>query len=122
MVSSHLIPAQAEALCRVLEGYRDIFDFDNRPLSQTSVVTHRINTGDAIPIHQRPYPVSVSERAVIQPEVQKMLEKDIIKHSCSLWASPVVLVKKKGGTWCFCVDYRHLNKITKKGGLPFATY
>lgn len=118
MVSSDVTPAQAEALCRILEGYRDIFDFDNRPLGQTSVVTHRINTGDANPIHRRPYRVSASERAVIQQEVNKMLEKDIIEPSCSPWASPVVLVKKKDGTWRFCVDYRHLNKITKKDVYP----
>jgi hypothetical protein len=27
-------------------------------------------------------------------------------------------VKKKDNTWCFCVDYRHLNAITVKGKYP----
>lgn len=30
----------------------------------------------------------------------------------------MVLVKKKDRTWCFCVDYRHLNKTTKKDVYP----
>ena len=36
----------------------------------------------------------------------------------SEWASPIVLVKKKDGTWRFCCDYRKLNNVTKKDSYP----
>lgn len=43
-----------------------------------------------------------------------MLESGIIKHSHSLYASPVLLVKKKGATCTFCIDYMHLNAVSIK--------
>lgn len=118
MIAPDLSPTHAQELSHLLASYRDIFDFGNQPLGQTTTVKHRIHTGDATPVHRRPYRVSHVERRVIQQEVNKMLSKGIIEPSSSPWASPVVLVKKKDGTWRFCVDYRHLNKITKKDVYP----
>ncbi|XP_049273509.1 uncharacterized protein LOC125759160 [Rhipicephalus sanguineus] len=90
MIASDLLPSQVEALRSVLFSYLDIFDLDDRPLGRTRVVAHRIDTGDASPLHKRPYRVSHPERQIIQKEVEKMLDKDVIEPSSSPWASPVV--------------------------------
>ena len=47
-----------------------------------------------------------------------MLSKGIIEPAAGPWASPIVLVKKKDGSTRFCIDFRHVNKITKKDAQP----
>lgn len=42
-----------------------------------------------------------------------MLEQGVITPSYSPWSLPVVLVKTKDGTVCFCLDYRKLRSVTK---------
>ena len=46
--------------------------------------------------------------------LKDMLDKSITHPSSSPWASTVVLVKKKDGSLCFCVDFRKFNSLTRK--------
>ena len=47
-----------------------------------------------------------------------MQNAGVIQESQSLWASPVVLVRKRDGTLRFCVYYRNLNPVTKADVFP----
>ena len=50
--------------------------------------------------------------------IREMAEAGMIEPSNSPWAAPDLLVKKKDDTWRFCVDYRHLNDVTRKDSYP----
>ncbi|GJZ60786.1 putative reverse transcriptase domain-containing protein [Tanacetum coccineum] len=44
--------------------------------------------------------------------------KGFIRPSSSPWGAPVLFVKNKDGSFCMCIDYRELNKLTIKNRYP----
>eukprot|EP00253_Pinus_taeda_P011092 PITA_11092 len=64
------------------------------------------------------YRLFALENAEIKKQVQKLLDKGFIRPSTSPCGSPIVLVRKKDGSWRMCIDYRALNKITIKNHYP----
>lgn len=70
------------------------------------------------PINLRPYRYSLRHKDIIEKLVEELLDRGVIQASSSPFASPVVLVGKKDGTWRLCVDYRELNKSTVKDKFP----
>ena len=100
--------------CELFRCYCDVFAFADDQLGKTSLVQHVIDTGDAMPIKQRPYRTSPQCKQEIDRPVKDMLQKGVIRESISPWSSPVVLVKKKNGSFRFCVDLRKVNAVTVK--------
>ena len=47
--------------------------------------------------------------AAAEQKIQIMV--GVMEPSRSPYAAFAILVKKKNGSWCFCVDYCHLNKV-----------
>ena len=64
------------------------------------------------------YNMSRDELLVLRKTLTDLLDKGFIRVSNSPAAAPVLFVKKPGGGLRFCVDYRGLNKITKKDRYP----
>lgn len=72
----------------------------------------------AVPANTRPYRYSPLQKDEIERQVKEMLDSGVITHNVSPYAAPVLLMKKKDGTWRFCVDYRRLNDATTKNKFP----
>ena len=105
-------------LFHLLLAYADVFADAEDGLGRTRVVKHSIVTGDNPPIKQSCRRAPPSKREHVRQLIQDMLKKDVIQPSSSPWASPVVIVQKKDGSYRFCVDYRKINTITHKDAYP----
>ena len=64
------------------------------------------------------YPMSPTELQLVREYLEEMLGKGFIRASNSPAGAPILFVKKKDGSLRLCVDYRGLNKITRKNRYP----
>ena len=64
------------------------------------------------------YSLSQTELGVLQTFINEHLSYSFIKQSTSTHGAPVLFVHKKDGSPHLCIDYRGLNKITKKDCYP----
>lgn len=114
---SKLTPEQGEWLNSQIEKY---FSSVREGLGCSVDAEHviRLTKGCDAPIKQRYYPVSPALQQQIDQELDQMLEAGVVEPSKSAWSSPILLVKKKDGTFRFCVDFRRLNKVTERDAYP----
>ena len=66
----------------------------------------------------KPYRLPYVYREAVNNELEEMIQVGVLKPSTSLWASPLLPVKKKDGSIWLCVDYRRLNDIPNKDAYP----
>ena len=116
--SDKLSKQQKKQLEQLIHKYQDIFVGPDNTLGRTQLVQHKIDTGDTtpfkIPMRRQP----ISQKPIIENELDKMLQQDIIEPSESPWSSPILLVTKKDGSIRFCIDFRKLNSVTRKDAYP----
>jgi hypothetical protein len=106
------------SIAQVLQELKEVFSTPNE-LPPHREYGHIIALlPGSVPVNSRPYRYSPMHKNEIEKQVRALLDYGLIETSTSPFASPVLLVQKKDGSWHFCVDYRRLNSITIKNKFP----
>ena len=112
-----LSPLQQQQLNALFQEFSDVFSQGEDDLGSTLLLEHTIETHGP-PLCQPYRRQNPAVRREEMAQVQQMLASNVIRPSSSLWASPVVMVRKKDGSLCFCVNFRQLNATTVKDTHP----
>ncbi|KAL7839003.1 hypothetical protein SRHO_G00256610 [Serrasalmus rhombeus] len=116
--SEGLTEEQSQRLWALLQANLDAFAAREEDCTRTSLVQHQIDTGSTAPIRLHAHRLPIAKQQAAEQKLKEMAESGVIEPSNSPWAAPVVLVKKKDGSWRFCVDYCRLNAPTKADSYP----
>ena len=140
IISASLTTLEEEKLLRVLRDHKHALGWSLADLKgiHPSMCRHRILLKDGHkPSVEAQRRLNPTMKEVVRKEVLKWLDTGVIYPiSDSAWVSPVQVVPKKGGTtiirtennillpsrtvtgWRICIDYRKLNKATRKDHFP----
>ena len=102
----------------LLHDNHEIVAANKSDLGRTTLAQHVIDTGDAKSTAQRFYRQSPAKRSIIEEQIQTLVRQGLLEPSTARWTSPVILVKKKDGSWRLCGDFRKLNSGTKPQAFP----
>jgi len=110
---------ERQVLAQLLAEYSDVFSRGDGDMGLTEIISHEIPlAAGTTPIRQPTRRLCLKKEKEVSRLVQHLLNRDLIEPAHSAWSSPVVLVKKKDGSWRFCMDYRRLNSITIQDAYP----
>ena len=104
------------AFKELCKEFKDIFLVDSSNIGKTPLVEMEIDTGDSLPITQKPYTLPLKHAEWVQKELEILEKAGVIVKSVSPWASPIVVVPKRTAPeepskWRLCVDYRAINGL-----------
>ena len=90
----------------------------NQVRGKTPLIEHQIVLEDPTSVKQRYRPRNPAMQAIIDEELDKMLEEGVVRPSNSPWSSPVVINRRKYGKPRICIDFWKLNSVTRRDAYP----
>ena len=96
------------------QEYESQFLQGETSIETTPLTSMTIDTGISDPISQKPYPIAMKHYQWVKDEIEILLAAKVISSSRSRWSAPVIIVPKGDGGKHLVIDYRALNKVTRK--------
>ena len=90
-----LSPETKKKLDTIIDEYSDIFTKDQYDIGLSTHPPVEIPT-EGPPCISAPYTIPLKVRPLAENTISKLLEASMIQHTMSTWASPVIIVPKKG--------------------------
>lgn len=117
---SNINDKQKEQLKHFLPRWKDTFSTSVTDLGNCNLVKHEIKLIDNEPIKEPARRIPPALFQIVKEHLQEMMEAGAIRPSHSPYSTNVVIVRKKDGSFRFCVDFRKLNNKTIKDayGIP----
>ena len=97
---------------QLLHSYKDLLSTGPYDMGRTHLVEHTIDTGNCRPKREGLRRLPIAHLDEIDQQVEEMTRHDLVEPAASPWASNVLFVRKKYGSFRLCVDYRTLNSVT----------
>ena len=94
------------------------FAQDETSIGTTPLTSMIIDTSNSDPVSQKSYPIAMKHYQWIKEEIEKLLAAKAICTSYSSWSAPIIVVPKGDGGKHLVIDYRALNKVTRKFTRP----
>ena len=104
----------------LLQEYELQFAKDETSIGTTPLTSMTKDTGTSDPISQKPYPIAMKHYQWVKDDIEKLLAAKVICNSRSNWSAPIIVVPKGDGAKCLVIDYRALNKVTRKFTWPLS--
>ena len=115
----HEISTPVQNSFKLLLGeYESQFAQDETSIGTTPLTSMSIDTGTANPVSQKLYPIAMKHYEWVKNEIDKLLAAKVIHSSHSSWSAPIIVIPKGDGGKHLVIDYRALNKVTRKFTWP----
>ena len=110
--------SQQKQFLELIYNNQSVFSLCDEDLGLCDHLKHTIPMTMDKPIYSPHRMIPVQLQAEVRKCLDTWLKQGIIQPSRSLYALQVVIVRKKTGEICLCVDFRALNAIMIRDSFP----
>ena len=114
-----LSKGQHDRLQEILSSNDDLFSKNKNDIGLTDLLCHTIELKEGSqPFKTNARRLNPEKREAVTETIKGMADCGMIVDSRSPFASGIVMVSKKDGTYRMCIDFRQLNEMTIKDAYP----